>query len=176
MKKLLKFGLLLTTLGATVPLHASPSAMPETWGGDISSRPRLTGDWGGVRDDMAKKGIVLDMDLYWMPQSIISGGRETASADWGNAILTLNVDTQKLGLWSGGHFKIQTVTSFEDTLLKEAGAVVPANMAWMLPDVKPETGLQELTYTHFFSPHFAAFVGKINTIAPTNQFHGDYRS
>lgn len=176
MKQLFKLSLLLTVLGTASNALALPVEVPETYGGDVSSRPRLTGDWGGVRDDMAKKGIVLDMDVYWMPQSIISGGRDNANADWGNAILTLNLDTQKMGLWPGGFFKMQTVTSFEDSLLKETGAVVPANEAWMLPDVEPETGLQELTFTQFFSQHFGVFLGKINTIAPTNQFHGDYRS
>lgn len=176
MKKLLGFSTLLAALGSSMPLHALPYAAPETWGGDLASRPRLTGAWGGVRDDLAKKGVVLDADVYWMPQSITSGGRDNANADWGNVILTLNVDTQKAGLWPGGFFKVQSVTSFEDTLLQESGAIVPANMAWMLPTVEPDTGLQEFTFTQFLSQHFGVFLGKINTIAPTNLLHGDYTS
>lgn len=176
MKKLFGFSTLLAALGSSMPLHALPYAAPETWGGDLASRPRLTGAWGGVRDDLAKKGVVLDADVYWMPQSITSGGRDNANADWGNVILTLNVDTQKAGLWPGGFFKVQSVTSFEDTLLQESGAIVPANMAWMLPTVEPDTGLQEFTFTQFLSQHFGVFLGKINTIAPTNLLHGDYTS
>ena len=34
---------------------AQPYPTPDTWGGDILSRPRLTGDWDGLRDDLAKK-------------------------------------------------------------------------------------------------------------------------
>jgi porin len=174
MNKPLRLSALIVALGASVPLYAMPYNTPETWGGDLATRARLTGDWGGLRDDMAKKGVVLDLDLYWMPQKITSGGRDTASDDWGNAILTLNVDTQKLGLWPGGFFKLQTVTSFGDTLLNETGAIVPANLAWLLPNIVPDTGIQELTYTQFLSQHAGVFLGKINTLAPTNVLHGDY--
>jgi porin len=111
-----------------------------------------------------------------MPQWITSGGRARDNADWGNAVVTLNVDTQKAGLWPGGFFKVQTVTSFEENLLRQSGAMVPANISWMLPTVTTDTGLQEFTYTQFFSRNFGMFVGKINSIAPTGQFHGDYRT
>ncbi len=41
-------------------------------------RPRLTGDWGGVRDELGKKGIVFDADLMMVPRGVISGGKDTA--------------------------------------------------------------------------------------------------
>lgn len=176
MKTTIRLAVLLTALGSLSPALAMSEAIPATWGGDLASRPRLTGDWGGLRDDMAKKGVTLDMDVYWMPQWITSGGRKTDNSDWGNAVVTLNVDTQKAGLWSGGHFKVQTVTSFGDQLLRQSGAMVPANISWMLPTVTTDTGLQEFTYTQFFSRNFGMFLGKINSIAPTGQFHGDYRT
>jgi porin len=174
-KTLLQVTALLSALGTAMPLHALPYPVPETWGGELASRPRLTGDWGGVRDDMAKNGVVLDLDVYWMPQTITSGGKDDGrGGGWGNAILTLNVDTQKAGLWAGGFFKVQTVTSFGHSIIQDTGAIVPANLAWILPTVEPDTGLQEFTYTHLFSPQFGVFVGKINAIAPTNVLHGDY--
>jgi len=175
MKNVLRLTALLSALGAALPLHAMPYATPDTWGGDLASRPRLTGDWGGARDDMAKKGVVLDLDLYWMPQTITSGGKNEESGSWGNAIATLNVDTQKAGLWPGGFFKVQTVTSFGDNVMRDTGAMVPANISWMLPTaIDTDTGLQEFTYTQFLSQHFGVFLGKINSIAPTNVLHGDY--
>lgn len=175
MNKLLKLTTLLAGLGSALPLFALPYQTPDTWGGDLASRPRLTGNWGGVRDDMAKKGLVFDLDAYWMPQSITNGGKNETSESWGNAITTINLDTQKAGLWAGGFFKIQTVTSFGRNLMRDTGAMVPANISWMLPSaIKTDTGLQEFTYTHFLSPQFGVFLGKINAIAPTNLLHGDY--
>jgi porin len=174
MKNALRLTALLSALGIALPLHATPTALPETWGGDLASRPRLTGNWGGLRDDMAKKGVTFDLDFYWMPQTITSGGKNDNSGDWSNVIATLNLDTGKAGLWPGGHFKIQTVTSFGDSLMRDSGAMIPANLAWILPTVEPDTGLQEFTYTQFFSRQFGVFLGKINSIAPTNVLHGDY--
>jgi porin len=52
-----------------LPALAQPYDVPPTWGGDFWSRPRLTGDWLGVRDDLGKKGVVLDVDLLLTPQS-----------------------------------------------------------------------------------------------------------
>ena len=174
MKHTLRVAALLSALGAALPLHATTPDAPETWGGDLMSRPRLTGDWGGVRDDMAKKGVTLDLDLHWMPQTILSGGKNETSASWGNAVAALKVDTGKAGLWPGGFFKVQTVTSFGKTLIKDTGTLVPSNISWLLPSVEPDTGLQEFTYTQFFSPNFGVFLGKINALAPTGVLHGDY--
>jgi len=53
---ILLVGLIVMT--TTDVASAQPYPTPDTWGGDILSRPRLTGDWGGFRDDLAKKGVV----------------------------------------------------------------------------------------------------------------------
>ncbi len=176
MKSKLRLAVLAALFSTSLPALATPEAIPETWGGDLATRPRLTGDWGGLRDEMARKGIVLDVDAYWTPQTITSGGRDTGGSSWGNAIVALTVDTGKLGLWPGGYFKVQTISSFGNNLLYDSGAMIPANEFWILPTTKPDTGIQELTYTQFFSPQFGLQLGKINSLAPTNQFHGDNRT
>ena len=84
------------------PTSAQPVDIPATWGGDFWSRPRLTGSWGGLRDELGKKGVVLDVDLLQTLQGVASGGRNEVATYWGTAEYTLNVDTQKLGLWPGG--------------------------------------------------------------------------
>jgi hypothetical protein len=61
---------------------AQPYPVPDTWGGDLLSRPRLTGDWGGLRDEMGKKGIVLDVDVILTPQAVATGGVETGVKFW----------------------------------------------------------------------------------------------
>ena len=85
---------------------AQPVDIPPTWGGDFWDRPRLTGSWFGLRDELGKKGVVLDLDLLLTPQGVGSGGREDEAAFWGNSEYTLNVDTQKLGLWPGGFLRV----------------------------------------------------------------------
>jgi porin len=177
----LKAWVLLVGLFLLVAPHlarAQPYPTPDTWGGDIWSRPRLTGDWGGVRDDLAKMGIVLDVDLLATPQDVVSGGRSTGANFWGNLDYTLNLDAQKMGLWPGGFFKFEGDTGFGSNVLGSSGAIVPVNTAALLPGPNERTSaLTNATFTQFLSPQFAVFAGKINGLDLGGaEFYGDYRT
>jgi porin len=155
---------------------AQPYDLPATWGGDIFSRPRLTGDWGGLRDDLGKNGVVLDVDLLLTPQTVLSGGRNVSSDFWGNVDYTLNLDTQKLGLWPGGFFRFQADSGFGSNAYRDSGAIVPVNTAALLPGINDRTtALTNATLTQFLSPQFGLFAGKINTLdLGRTEFYGDY--
>ena len=89
----------------------------EDYSGDLWSRPALTGDWGGFRNTMAKKGINLDVDLVQGVQGLNSGGLVPKSGQhplplWRACQYTLNVDTGKLGLWPGGFLSILGESQF----------------------------------------------------------------
>jgi porin len=163
-------------LATSMPLHAAPYAVPDTWGGDLATRPRLTGDWGGVRDDLAKKGVVLDVDAYWWPQKITDGGKDTSGGNWGNLNIELNVDTGKAGLWPGGFFKVKTVTSFGHSIKEDTGAILPPNAAWSYPTSEEDTGLVEYSFLQFLSPKFGVIVGKMDFTVTPGLFTGDYRT
>jgi len=155
----------LTLLVGPAPVRAQPVEIPSTWGGDLLSRPRLTGSWFGLRDELGKKGVVFDVDLLLTPQGVATGGRDTGAEFWGNADYTLNVDTGKLGLWPGGFLKFQADTGFGSNIFKDSGALVPVNTAALLPGVNDRTtALMDATLTQFLSPQFAVFAGKINTL------------
>jgi porin len=152
--------------------------VPPTWGGDIYSRPRFTGDWGGLRDELGQKGIVLDFDLLLTPQVVMGGGRNTGGDFWGNMDYTLDVDTQKLGLWPGGFFKVEADTGFGSNAFQDAGTIVPVNTAALLPAPDDRTtALTNATLTQFLSPQFAVTVGKLNLLdAGETEFYGNYRT
>jgi porin len=152
--------------------------LPDTWGGDIFSRPRLTGDWGGLRDELGQQGIVLDVDLLMTPQTVLSGGRSVSSDFWGNVDYTLNLDTQKLGLWPGGFVKVQADTGFGSNAFRDSGAIVPVNTAASIPGTNDRTtALMNATLTQFLSSQVGVFLGKINTFdSGITEFYGDYRT
>jgi porin len=162
---------------APPPVSAQPYATPSTWGGDFWSRPRLTGDWGGLRDEMAAKGIVFDVDLLVTPMDVLSGGKGTGGDTWGNADYTVNVDTEKAGLWPGGFLKIQVDSSF-GTALSNSGAIVPVNTATLIPATDDRTTtLMNATFMQFLSEKFGLVLGKFNTFAAGEQeFYGDYNT
>jgi len=156
---------------------AQPYAVPPTWGGDFWSRPRLTGDWDGLRNEMGAKGVVLDVDLLVTPMDVLSGGKNTGGDTWGNADYTLNVDTQKLGLWPGGFLKLAFDSSF-GTALNNSGGVIPINTAYLIPAQNDHiTALMNASLMQFLSTKFGVILGKLNLLDLAEQeFYGDYRT
>jgi porin len=87
----------------------------EDYGGDLWSRPALTGDWGGLRNTLATKGINLDVDLVQSLQGLNSSGLANDSVLYrygGHAEYLLHVDTGKLGLWPGGFLRLKGESQF----------------------------------------------------------------
>jgi porin len=161
------------------PAVAQPVDVPPTWGGSFWDRPRLTGDWFGLRDEMGKKGVVLDLDLLQVPQGVMSGGRDTKAEYSGLAEYTLNVDTQKLGLWPGGFLNVMAMSSFGDNIDNASGALLPPNILSILPQpaATNTTALMNLTFMQFFSPKFGIVVGKLYTLGgDNNEFAHDIHS
>jgi porin len=91
---------------------------------------------------------------------------------------TLNVDTQKPGLWPGAFFKVSADTGFGSNAFQDAGTIVPVNTAALLPAPDDRTtALTNATFTQFLSPKFGLTVGKINLLdAGETEFYGDYRT
>jgi porin len=168
----------LVVLVMASPVHAQPVDIPATWGGDFWSRPRLTGSWGGLRDALGKKGVVLDLDLLQLPQVVASGGKDEVGRYFGLAEYTLNVDTQKLDLWSGGFLRVQGMSSFGDSVDSASGAFIPPSLVSLLPvPGGTGTGLMNLTFMQFLSPHFAVVAGKMSGLeADDNAFAHDYHT
>lgn len=165
-------------LAAAPESWAQPIEEPKTYAGDFGSRPRLTGDWGGFREDLATRGIRFDVDLLLTPQGVASGGRDTGAEFWGNAEYTLNVDTGKAGLWPGGFLRVVANSGFGDSVLGTSGAISLVNTAALLPKPnEPNTGLMHATFMQFLSPQFGLVAGKIFALDGAHgEFTGNYRT
>src|SRR5262245_44002242 len=163
---------------SAVPIAAQPYDVPPTWGGDIWSRPRLTGSWFGLRDELGKKGVVFDVDLLLTPQSVMTGGVDTGSEFWGNADYTLNVDTGKLGLWPGGFLKVSADSGFGQNVLREAGAFAPVNTAALVPAPDDQTTARDNPpLLQFLRTKFGLMIGKVYTLDGfQGEFAGNYRT
>ncbi len=174
-------GAVFVALAMVVPAGeacAQPVDVPPTWGGSFLDRPRLTGDWFGLRDEMGKKGIVVDLDLLQVPQGVMTGGRDTLAEYSGLAEYTLNVDTQKLGLWPGGFLNVMGMSNFGDDVNNASGAFLSPNFASLLPQPGETTSaLMNLTFMQFLSPKFGIVVGKLYTLgSDDNEFAHDFHS
>jgi len=135
------------------------------YSGDFWTMPNLLGDWGGERNELAKKGITFEVDLTQVFQGNARGGKSTSGA-WGysgSADYWLKIDTQRMGLWPGGLITIHGETIFGNSPFGSVGSILPVNLDALLPQPNPGlTTLSDVYLTQFFSEKFGIILGKVN--------------
>jgi porin len=157
-------------LTAQVEAVDAPPAKP--YSGDIWARSTLSGDWGGLRNELAAKGVTLDMSLTQAAQGIVHGGKDTGwQYGGGRGDIILNLDTQKLGLWPGGFLNVEAEGNFvpDDQLRKttngRTGSLVFVNNSQIFPTPSGDNfNLPSFNFTQFLSPYFGLTIGKHATI------------
>ena len=68
------------------------------YSGDFWSQSHLTGDWGGIRNDLANKGIQTEVRWNQTVQSVVDGGRDTGTEYGGSFNYDLNLDLMRMGI------------------------------------------------------------------------------
>jgi porin len=143
--------------------------MPGTEVGDFFRRTQLSGDWGGLRTDLARHGFFFDLYSMSAYQDVASGGLKPGSAFIQNTQLSINVDTGRAGLWSGGVFHV--------TLESRYGSFLPQNTFTVGSTAPQYTGLtfpgpffvHDVLPTEYFlaqalTPKFTVVLGKVNVL------------
>ena len=156
--------------------------LPGTVTGNFWERTQLSGDLGGVRTDLARHGLFFDLYSISAYQDVASGGLKTGSAFVQNTQLSINIDTGRAGLWSGGLFHITLdsrngSSSPQDTLT--AGSSVPQYTGLAFPgpffvhDVLPT----EYFLVQSLAPKFSMLLGRIDvlTICDQTLFGNSYK-
>jgi porin len=177
MKQLVIITMLLALFGLSfaAQVGASEVSAAKSYSGDFWSRPTLTGDWGGTRNEWAAKGVTFDIALTQVGQSVISGGKNIGWEYTGRGNLTLNINTQKLGLWPGGFFTLEVEGNYNKPINLETGAIMPVNSNQLFPTPgDQELNVPAVAYTQFFCPYFGVTFGKLDTTSGDgNEFaHG----
>ena len=151
--------------------QAEEEAIAKTKPFDLWERSTMTGDWGGLRTDWAKKGVTFDMNLTQTGMSVISGGTHQGWEYSGRGDLTLNINTQKLGLWTRGFITVEVEGNYNRSINLDAGAMLPANTNQIFPTMgSDQLNIPNVTLMQFFSDYIAVVVGKLATI---NAHSGD---
>jgi porin len=162
-----------------VALHTqaeAEEASAHPYSGDFFTRSTLTGDWGGVRNDLAAKGITFDASVTQISQSVVGGGKDSTWEYGGRGDLLGNLDTGKLGLWPGGFLTAELEGNWSKSVNGNTGALSPVNNNQLFP-VPPgnNVALPNLTFAQFLSPYAGGVVGKFDTMltGDENEFaHG----
>jgi len=167
--------MVLTGIYFHAPAFAAETASSTTYSGDFLTRSTLMGDWGGARNDLAKKGLAFDLSLTQTGMSVISGGRDQGWEYAGRGNLTILLDTQKMGLWPGGFFKVQVEGNYNRSINLDPGAIMPVNFSQLFPTAgSQEVNVPEVSFMQFFSKFAGVIIGKLGlTSGDANEFaHG----
>lgn len=147
-------------------------------GDGFSSRSKLTGNWGGVRDTWAERGLSVDLDATYTFQGVASGGadgplfeRLSDEDDTGHTFsgdLRLELDTSKAGLRRGGFFNSRLEGRAGRSVLQRAGSVSAVDEDALFSNVvdrfdEETLALTELTFTQYFGEEVALFGGLLDT-------------
>jgi len=152
--------------------------LPGTVTGGFWDRTQLTGDWGGRRTDLARRGLFFDVYTTSAYQDLMSGGLDPG--DWfvQNTQMSINIDTGRAGWWDGGliHFTTQARYGGTPEQTFNSGASVPTYTGLLEPDpIAYSTMLpSEYFLVQGLSEHTSVLVGKISDIfIPDQTLFGD---
>ena len=177
MKRSIVFALIILAVGIffSAQVGAEETSAAKLYSGDFWSRTTLTGDWGGTRNEWAAKGVAFDINLNQTGMSVINGGKNQGWEYSGRGNLTLNVDTQKLGLWPGGFLTVEVEGNYNRSINPDTGAISPVNTNQLFPmPGKDNLNIPAVTFMQFLSHNFGVVLGKLDTTSgDANEFaHG----
>jgi porin len=148
--------------------------VPE-YGGCWFRRPKLSGDWCGVRQRWAQKGVFLDLDWTQAAQGVIDGGREERWAHLSNLDLRATLDLTRMRAVPGALVTLRAQSRFGDTVNGDSGLLLPVHTYGYFPytetlDEDVPIALTELNWLQMVSEEFGFLLGKITTMTVANEF------
>lgn len=162
--------LVLISLGVSlISTQAGAQDATPTYSGDLLNRSTLTGDWGGARNEMAAKGVTIDLGLTQVEQGVTGGGKNSTWEYGGRGDLTVNADSQKLGWWPGGFMNLEVEGNFSRSVNGNTGALMPVNTNQLFPVPNGDNlNVTALNFAQFLSHNFGLTIGKYATITATS--------
>ncbi len=170
--------------GKTTPMISITDVQPilepvNDYTGTFSERTTLTGDWGGLRQDMLDSGFAINGSLTQTFRTVAAGGEKTGDTAY-NALFDYGVtlDTAKLGLWPGGFIAANAQSAFASGLPLRDGAVSPSDYNVVFPTLeRPTTELMEYYLIQGLSESVGVLIGRVNPVAwDRNRFAFDPRT
>ena len=131
------------------------------YSGDFWTRPALTGDWAGVRQDLMEKGIRFDLSWTQVAQGNPVGGMTSDWSYMGLIRFDVRLDTYQAGLWPGGMLVMRGETQYGRSDNLYTGGMMPANMVSLYPLANQQkTCITDLYYVQGIAPWAAITFGK----------------
>lgn len=160
--------LLAAAAGSVASVNAGETTAPTSSGKELTPAEKLrkpyflTGDWGGVRQNLEDNGITFDLFETFDFYGNVTGGDHRALEYFARTRLTMDVDLEKLMGWKGGEFYISAVTQQGENFAKTKMNLYtnPSGI-----EGKQTTRLAEIWLQQkFFGEKIALKIGKIDGV------------
>ncbi len=131
----------------------------------ILNQPTLTGNWWGVRDNLAEHGLTFDLSLTQFFQGVTSGGVDKAFQYGGKVDSYIKFDAGKANWWPGFNVIAHVETRYGEDVNNTDGMLTFGNFNMNFPrSAQTVTGVTALKVTQTLGNHFMLIAGKINTL------------
>ena len=170
--------------GETTPMISITEVQPilepvNDYTGTFTERTTLTGDWGGLRQDLLDSGFAVNASATQTFRVVASGGEKSGDTAYNTLFdYGLTLDTAKLGLWPGGFIAVNAQSAVASGLPLGDGAVSPSDYNVLFPTLeRPTTELMEYYLIQGLSKTLGVMVGRVDPIAwDRNRFAFDPRT
>lgn len=167
------YTLFLLNLFYTTKLSAQDSISAKN---SLFSQSNLTGDWGGARTELNKKGITILPRVSTFYEGMTAGTGNKNFEFGGKADVQIIFNGEKLGLWKGLKLVTHTEYNFGNSINGRGGTLLPKNTALLLPGSKDADrfDVSSLFIAQNIGTNKTLMVGKINMvdIAAGTRFSG----
>ena len=141
------------------------NAVAEEAGPGVMQRDTLTGNWGGLRDDLLAKGVKLDLEFTGYYQGMFSGDGNDDFEFGSRADALLNFDTTRTGLWDGGGLHTHLTYRSGNLPAFRGGALWPVSTGSILPLGEEDNLVASSIYlSQRFGDSTSMLLGKINAV------------
>jgi len=135
------------------------------WLTELSDQQTLTGEWSGLRPQLAESGVTFEADVTQLYQGVAHGGRRERFRHGGHGDYVTNINFGKMGGPEGLLLKVRAEHRFGETISGDTGAFLPAGLAADLPVLDSnDVYLTNVLFTQFLSETSAVFFGKLDTL------------
>jgi porin len=132
---------------------------------DLLTRSGLTGDWWGARSSLADHGVTFDLRYTSFYQGLESGTGDQGYEYGGKMDALIKLDSEKLGLWEGGEFRVHLDYSHGNAPPNLGGAIFAANTALYWPvDTPDELVATSLNFSQKLGERSSIALGKFNPV------------
>ncbi len=141
--------------------QTAPGGAPDR--GSLRDSPNLTGDWGGARDELARRGISVRSSLTQFYQGAIAGNTGRSFEYGGRGDIFLDVDGARAGLWDGFSIHVLGEFNYGRTPGVAGGTTIPNSTAMFFPHAN-ETGgdLTSVFFSQRFGSNVTLMAGKMS--------------